>query len=322
MKMNTEKLRDWAGRNNVIPKLVSIILAVMLWGYLSSTKSGDLKFRVPLNYRNLDQTLTVSRLSNKYVMVRLKGRKDDLKTVNSKNIKVYVDLSSAKIGEYGSFPVQVEKTEIPEELEVDINPGEIKLFVEKKAFRNVLIVPRYSGDPDKGVVLGRIKANPEFVRIAGASNLISTIDYINTEYVFVNNRNASFKSVVKLEKINEEEIDYSFGEVDVSVPLIPAADTTVMVLPLAVKNRVKGFMYYPQYDRVNVTVVLPQNRDAGALDLTAYVDAFDIPVLGTDVPVDGRIEKEAVVHVRSGISDESGILSVKPERVKVIITRE
>lgn len=321
MKLNIETIRAWAEKKNVVPKLVSIILAVILWGYLTSSESGDVKFKLPVNYRNLDQALTVSRLSNKYVMVRIKGRKDELKNVNSKNIKVFVDLSAARIGEFNSFPVQVEKTDLPEELEVDVNPQEIKLFVERKIFRNILIIPRYSGDPDKGFVLGRIKVNPEYVRIAGSASLLSGIDGINTEYIFVNNRNTTFKAVAKLEKINEDEIDYSFAEVDVTVPVIPVADTASMELPVIIKNRVKGFVYSAVYEKVNVSVILPQSRDIASLDLVAYIDASEIPVMSNETAVSGRFEKEAIVHVRSGVSDD-GVLSVKPEKIKVIITRE
>lgn len=321
MKLNIKTVKAWAVKKNVIPKLVSIILAVILWGYLTSSKSGDVRFKLPVNYRNLDQTLTVSRLSNKYVMVRVRGRKDELKNVNSKNIKVFVDLSTVRVGELNSFPVQVDKTDLSDELEVDINPEEIKLFVERKIFRNIMVIPRYSGDPEKGFVLGKIRVNPEYVRIAGSANLISGIDGVNTEYIFVNNRNATFKTMVKLEKINEDEIDYSSAVVDVTVPLIPVSDTASVELPVAIKNRVKGFAYNAAYERVNVNVVLPQNRDIGSLDLVAYIDASEIPVMSNETGVNGRFEKEAIVHVRSGATDD-GVLSVKPDRIKVIITRD
>ena len=56
--------------------------------------------------------------------------------------------------------------------------------------------------------------------------------------------------------------------------------------------------------------------------MTAYIDASEIPIQTTDLAAKGRIEKEAVVHVKSGYTDESGIISVKPQKIKVIITRE
>lgn len=322
MKPNAESIKAWAAKKNVVPKLASIILAVILWGYLTSSESGDVKFKVPLTYKNLDQTLTVSNLSNKYVMVRITGRKDDLKNVNSKNIKVFIDLSSARTGEFNSFRIQIERTDLPEELEVSINPEDVKLFVEKKIFRNILIKPRHSGDPDKGYILGKIKTNPEYVRIAGSASLIAGIDTVSTEYIFVNNRNATFKTPVKLEKVNEDEIDYSISEVDVTVPLIPVSDTASVEIPVVIKNRVKGFIYNTVIDRVNVSVILPQNRSAESLDLSAYIDASEIPVMSNDTTAGGRYEKDAVVHVKSGVSDEDGVLSVKPEMIKVFITRE
>ena len=63
MKLNYESIRGWVARKNIIPKIVSIILAVILWGYLTSSESGDVKFKVPLTYKNLDQTLKIGRAS-------------------------------------------------------------------------------------------------------------------------------------------------------------------------------------------------------------------------------------------------------------------
>jgi len=322
MKLNPESIKAWAGKKNLIPKLVSIILAVILWGYLTSSESGDVKFKLPLTYKNLDQALAVSRLSNKYIMVRITGRKDDLKNVNSKNLKVYIDLSSARIGEFNSFRIKVEKTDLPEGLDVSVNPEEVKLFVEKKVFRNIMIKPRYSGDPDKGFILGKIKVKPEYVRIAGSASLIANIDVINTEYIFLNNRNVTFQTPVKLEKINEDEIDYSISEADVTVPLISAADIASIELPVSVKNRIKGFVYDTAVDRVNVSVVLPRNRSIESLNLVAFIDASEIPVMSNDAAVAGSYEKEAVVHVRNGALEDDDVLSVNPEMIKVFIKRE
>ncbi len=322
MKPSIQKIKVWGEKKNLLPKLVSIILAVILWGYLTSSKTGEVKFKLPVNYKNLDNSFTISRLSNKFVMVRVKGRKDELKNVNSKNIRLLIDLSAVRVGEYNTCPVQIDKSELSEDVSIDLNPDEIKLFVEKKIVRSVPVIPRHSGDPEKGYIMGQIKVTPEYVKVSGSSSLISDINVIYTEYIFLNNKNETFKSMVKLDKIYGDEVDYNISDVTVNVPIIKASVISYVEIPVSVKNRVKGLIYKTVLEKIRVGVVIPENRSSDSLNLVAYIDASEIDLQSDDFAVDGRAEKEAIIHVKNTANDDSSIISVTPDKVKVIITRE
>ena len=41
------------------------MLAVILWGYIADSKTGELKFKLQINYKNLDKALTVADISEK-----------------------------------------------------------------------------------------------------------------------------------------------------------------------------------------------------------------------------------------------------------------
>jgi len=320
MKFNTENFRIWAEKKNILPKFISIVLAFILWGYLTSTKSGEVKFKLPLNYKNLESSFTVSKSSDKYIMVKLRGRKDDLKNINSKNIKLFVDLSAIKEGESSTYPIQVDKTELPEDVTVDLIPDEVRLYAEKKVVKLFSILPRFKGEPERGIVMGKVKISPDNIRLSGPGNVLDSIDAVYTGNIVLNNRNSTFKTMIRLEKVNEGEVEYGFSEVNVTVPLFKESDTTLIEIPLVVRNRKKGFVYDAEYEKVKIRVLVRDGKDIAAQNISAYVDADDFKVAEGDLADDKSVRKEVPVHLKGVASGD--VITIVPEKVEVVITRE
>ena len=322
MKRLIEKILQMAAKKNLLPKIVSILLAVILWGYLTSTKSGELKLKIPVTYKNLDESLIVSRVSPKSVFVRVKGRKEDLKIVNIKNVKIIVDLARPQVDEYRDYPLQIVKIDVPEDLVMDVNPEEAKLYIEKKVSRNIRIIPRHTGTPEAGLILGRIKATPEYVKVSGPGSILNNMNSVYTEYIYLDKKNTTFKAMARLEKVNLEQIEYGFSDVNVTVPLFAASETAMMEIPVIIKNRKKGYRYELRSERIKVAVIIPQNRDADTLNPVAYIDAAELAVSGDDFLTGNSLEKDAPVRVRFHGLDDWNLLSVTPEIIKVLIIRE
>src|SRR5208337_1198678 len=132
MKKYIEIIKHIAEDKDIVPKVVCILLAVMLWGYITNTGSARIKFKIPVTYKNLDETLTVSKISTKNIVVSLSGKKDDLKSSFVKNIKLFIDLSNAEIGIYKPYKVQQTTGDIPQGFDFELDPDEVKVLVEKK----------------------------------------------------------------------------------------------------------------------------------------------------------------------------------------------
>jgi len=63
---------------NLVPKMASILLSVILWAYISSSKSGDVRFKLPVTFEGLEEGYIVSKVSHRFVVVEVKGNKDEL----------------------------------------------------------------------------------------------------------------------------------------------------------------------------------------------------------------------------------------------------
>lgn len=323
MKTYLEIIRRIIREKDIIPKLISILLAVGFWAYISSIETGTLRFKVPLTYKNLDQNLSVSKVSYKTILVEVRGSREELKNASIKNIKLFVDLSNAEPGVYKSYKVEEQKGEIPEGFDVELDPPEVKILVEKKIFKNVRIVPRYSGNVQKGFVMGRPRVSPEYVRIGGPPDEVGNITAVYTENISVDDRNATVKEVVKLDRIGEDEIDYGISRVSVTVPVLAYSDIYVVEVPVFVKNRKKGYRYILKDENVKLSLVSVEGRTLDEKVFTAFIDGIDMDINDNEMHAKGRMEKNAVVHVHgAGSEDENCIIQVSPENIDVRIVKE
>ena len=127
-----DEIRDIFNKKELIPKLVSLILAVFLWAYIGTTKMGEIKFKVPIEVKNLSKSLVISNIQRNSIMAILKGNKEDLNNVNLKNLKVFVDLKNPVIGDSVKYPIEVVKQQIPENIDFSLSTDKIAITIEKK----------------------------------------------------------------------------------------------------------------------------------------------------------------------------------------------
>ncbi len=323
MKRYIEILAEIIKNKSIVPKLVSILLAVILWAYITSAKSGDVRFKLPVTYTGLDEKYIVSKVSHKFVMVEVSGNKDDLKNISSKNIKLLVDLSKSIPGESKPFAIQYQKIDFTDDLKIGLYPEEVKVFIEKKIERNVKIIPRYTGFPEKGFMTGNLKVNPEYVRIAGPGSVINNIGAVYTENIAVDSKNAMFRQDVKLVSISNDQLQYSVSKVNVTVPVFNVSEVTSYEIPVAVKNKKRGLNYIFNLNRVKVNVVVSGNKNIGEHSFSAYIDVDDIDGGEDDFARKNRIEVMRYVYVSGDTSEsENAILSSTPEVVEIVVTKE
>ena len=95
VKRIKHKIVSAAKERDFLAKAACLLLAVILWGYIASGKTDKLRYRMPLQVRNVPSTLAVSGMSDRTAVLVLEGRKEHLKSVNMKNINAYVSLDNA-----------------------------------------------------------------------------------------------------------------------------------------------------------------------------------------------------------------------------------
>lgn len=323
MKRYIEIIVKFIENRNLVPKLASIVLAVILWAYISSSKSGEVKFKLPVNFSGLEENYIVSKISHKYVVVEIKGNKDDLKNINSKNIKLQVDLTNAEPGDYSSYKIQYQKIDFTDDFKVELYPEEVKLLLEKKVTREIPVIPIYSGYADKGFMAGKIRVNPEYIKITGPASVIKNISLVHTEPISVEDRNSTFKQDVKIEKLNEEEIEYSLSKVNVIVPVINSSEMTTFEIPVIMRNKKKGYRYLFNTDKVKINIIIPGIKDINEDSFSAYINGDELEVDYGEFAKKSKLEVMGYVYVHGNSSEiENFILSTTPDSIEIVVTKE
>jgi len=323
MKKYFEIIINFSTKNKLIPKLVSILLAVLLWGYISSSKTGSVEFKSPINYKGLEDDLIVSRISHKSIKVEISGRKDDLNNINSRNIRLLIDLAATEPNVLQICKVQYQKIDMQDDFDIHLDPPEVKLMVEKKISRNVKVVPRYSGNTGKGFMVGRIRVNPEYIKITGPGSVINNLGVIYTDKIPVDNRNVTYRQDIKIEKVDEEILEYNLSKVNATVPVIENHEITSLEIPVIIMNKNKGLNYIINADRVKINVLAYEDRVVDKNSFTAYIDAAELDFLNEEFLQKRKIEVTGFVHVNAVSSDdENSILSTSPDSMEIIIMKE
>jgi YbbR domain-containing protein len=323
MKSYIDKFAEFSKRTNLVPKFLSIILAVILWAYITNTRSGDLRFNIPVDLRNIDNSLVVSKVSQKTVTVRVSGPKDDLKNVNARDIIVYVDLSRVNEGEYADYKIEFIRNEVPEGIDIKIIPDEIKVLAERKISREVKVVPKFSGNADKGFYTGEAKITPETVTLRGAASFLNEIDSLYTEDISLEGARDTVQKEVNIQKPDMENVEYSSDSVTVTLPVVSSSDLEKTGIPLSVRNGKKGFTYTIDAEKVYLHIIPEKGKKISDYNFSAYIDASKFNGDYSALDKDGKIEWTAEVDIKSSIPESSDrIVSITPGEVVVVIKKD
>ncbi|MBU0567067.1 hypothetical protein KKC52_03320 [bacterium] len=118
--------------HNLGLKLLSLILAAVLWFYLA-TENLDARDMVPvrLKFENLPSNLILSETSRDSVVVRVKGQKDTILVLLASDFSYLLDLSKATAGRH-NYSLDKDKVLHPLNVRViKVIPDKVEVVLEE-----------------------------------------------------------------------------------------------------------------------------------------------------------------------------------------------
>lgn len=114
-------------------KLISFGLVSLLWLMLAGQQDFEVTLSIPLQIKNLPQTMQILDSSNRSVSVRVRGLRKDASILNRDNVVAEVDLSLASPGKE-DFPITRKNILLPNDRVqvVRIEPREVEFRFAKK----------------------------------------------------------------------------------------------------------------------------------------------------------------------------------------------
>ncbi|MFQ5646154.1 MAG: YbbR-like domain-containing protein [bacterium] len=154
--------------NNLFIKILSLLLACILWFFVVVENKPETNFQVPLQAANLDRELGLATNIRDYqIDIKLKGPESILRGLTAQQLKMSLDLSGAKEGNR-YFTLTAQDVTVPKHVQVvRIAPSEVHLIIEPIVQRIVPVEPVILGIPAQGYHLEEIRVFPDHVRLSG-----------------------------------------------------------------------------------------------------------------------------------------------------------
>jgi YbbR domain-containing protein len=292
-------------------KVLSVVLALLLWMIVSGEEIVERGLRVPLELQQVPAGLELTGEVPATVDVRVRGASGTLSRVSTGDVIAVLDLRSARSGRR-LFPLTPDQVRVPFGVEVvQVQPSALAMAFEPSASRQVPVVPAVDGRPAPGYVVGALSADPKTVEVIGPESAVRRVTEALTEPVSVSGAR---------DRVNQSVI---LGLIDPSLRLknTRSAMVTVQIVPAPLERPLQG---RPVHLR-NVAPNLEAQAIPSAVGLTlrgsrealARVEADDI-VAYVDLAGLGPGQYSLTVHADS--SPEAGVTRIEPSSVQVRIS--
>jgi YbbR domain-containing protein len=166
-------------------KLLSVVLAVLVWLLVSGERLAERSMRIPLEFTNLSAELEIVGDTPDVVDVRVRGSSGALSRLSSGDLVAMIDLVAARPGQR-LFHITNADVRAPFGIDVmQVSPSSVPMRFDRSASKIVPIVPAVDGQPADGYVLGAVTASPASVEVVGPQSAVASLVEATTEPVLV-----------------------------------------------------------------------------------------------------------------------------------------
>jgi YbbR domain-containing protein len=164
-------------------KIISLILAVILWVFVKSKSGGEVGLVVPLEFYRVPSNVIVTQVSDEAINVRVNGSFMQLERLPSREIRARIDLSRARPGT-NSFDILPDNFNIPRGLKVtQISPSSVKVELDRVMESIVQVKAAVKGRPARGYRVSKIAVDPPYITLQGARSQLGGLKEVSTEVV-------------------------------------------------------------------------------------------------------------------------------------------
>jgi len=266
--------------DNLPLKLVSLVLAVLLWFVIAGEKTSEMGLSVPVELQNFPKDLELTGDPVDTVEVRLRASPGIIQRLTPGDVSAHIDLADAHEGER-IVHLTPDSVRVPFGVTVvKISPSIITLNLERTLSKTVPVRPRLLGRPAPGYEVAEMTTEPAEVRIAGPKSRVQEVESAYTEPVSVEGAEANVVDHVNIGL--EDPLLRIQGNPRVRVTVrIREVEHTRTFPGLLVEVRRGSFAARPP--RVNVVLAGPASvlDQADSASIRPYVDAGQVDETGT-----------------------------------------
>lgn len=305
---------------NILPKIIVILSAIVLWFLIVSGQNYIGVVDLPLSVYEPRENMTLGEVIPKTVKVRIEGTGRALyfqrwtkKSSLILDVGAIVDNQRISLKNYfEQRPNQVRLQGDMKFLEV-VYPDSIDIAIDQKISKKVTV----NLNTDISVRSGFIKvSSPEHydVIVTGPQTYLETLDHLESELLKKENMDMSFTEQVPVVNPNEELLDLQPNMIDVAVEIEMIGERTIANIPIHVKNQSDDLdiQFIPNTVSLRITGGNNKIQDLNERDFYVYFD-----YLSQWFP-----NKNYYPVKITAPDDVLDIIKITPEQVEVVVIRK
>jgi uncharacterized protein (TIGR00159 family) len=168
---------------NFWPKLATVVLVFASWIIITARQGEIVTMTVPIQFRNLPETLLLNKSSQDDVELQLRAISSLIPLPKEGEVVGEIDLSRIREGS-NQILLRKEDFKLPSGVMIArIKPASIRITLEKKVRKLVRVEPRVVGTPGGPLYLKKYRAVPSLVMIEGPDSVLSRLETVRTEEI-------------------------------------------------------------------------------------------------------------------------------------------
>ena len=204
---------------NLAFKAAAVVLAVILWVFVTSKGQTEMSLSVPIEYANIPPGVEISKHTVTTAQIVVKTHESLSRNIRKENVRISVDVNKTKKGEE-IFSLKKDEVKMPYGATITkIEPSTVKVVFEETVSKKVPVKPEVTGSPEKGYAVKRIEISPEEVDIEGARSEVRKVGMLRTEPIDISGLAEDLRQEVKLEGKNGN-IRTKIDKVDVRIRIV------------------------------------------------------------------------------------------------------
>jgi YbbR domain-containing protein len=212
--------RFWLFRHAGL-KVLSLVLAVLLWLIVAGEETVERGLRVPLQFEQFPGGLELLGEPPMLVDVRVRGPATTVSNMSPGDVVAVLDLRASAPGRR-LFQLTPEQVRTPFGVEVvQVAPATIAMAFEKSVTTQVPVAPVVEGSPAPGFVIGKVTSAPQTVEVIGPESAVRQVTEAMTESITVEGARADVT----------ESVVIGFVAPSLRLKTPQRASVTVQVLP-------------------------------------------------------------------------------------------
>lgn len=191
--------------DNLGLKFTALLLAVVVYLNVYTDRSTTMLLSFPLEFSELDDSLSVSGPTPSVVQAELKGTGKQLIMMRVKEPRLRLSLAGARRGRFeralaaSDLPLPTDGSITVENL---VGPRVVTLEIDRKAHRDVRVALQVSGQPASGFAWsGHALIDPAFVRVTGPEQVLLTLDSLSLAAVRLDGKRDTVSAMVAPERL-------------------------------------------------------------------------------------------------------------------------